>query len=104
MKEEKENTLSTLCCMSPSNLFYTAITNPSFNKISRKSLVLILFFSFMWIEKELMDDLSASKNEARKLKTLALCFHRLQLKGKALLGFSRITKEDCDEFKSHPRH
>ena len=49
-----------------------------------------------------MDDLSASKSEARKLKTLVLCFHHLQLKGEASLGFSHITKEYYDKFNSQP--
>ena len=48
----------------------------------------------MWTEEELME------SETRKLKTLALYFHRLQLKGEASLGFSLLTKEDYDEFKS----
>ena len=58
----------------------------------------------MWREKELMEDLHPRKSEARKLKTLALYFHHLQLKGEDSLGFSHITKEDYDEFKSQPHH
>ena len=55
-------------------------------------------------EKELMDDFSTSESDARKLRTLALYFHHLQLRGKASIGLSHITREECDEFKSHPHH
>ena len=51
-----------------------------------------------------MEDLCATKSEIRKLKILSLYFHYLQLKGEASLGFSPLTKEDYEEFKSHPRH
>ena len=50
-----------------------------------------------------MEYLRTTKSEMRKLKTLALCFHHLQLKGEASLWFSHLTKEDYDKFKSHPR-
>ena len=68
MKEEKDHSLSNLCCVSPSSPFHSVITNPSSNKIAHNPLALILSISFMWKEKELMDDLSASKSETRKLK------------------------------------
>ena len=58
----------------------------------------------MWIEKEIMEDLPASKSEARKLKTLALYFHYLQLKSEASLVFSHTNKEYYDELKSQPHH
>ena len=64
----------------------------------------MLLHSFMRAEEELMEDLCATKSEIRKLKTLALYFHHLQLKGEASLGFSYLTKEDYEEFKSHSRH
>ena len=66
-KEEKEHALSTLCCVSPISPFYAAITNPSVNKIAREPLVEILLFSFMWTEKELMDDLCATKSESEEI-------------------------------------
>ena len=58
----------------------------------------------MWTEKELMDHYCATKSEARKFRTLSLYFNYLQLKGEASLGVSHITKENIEEFKSHPRH
>ena len=72
MKEEKEHALSTMCCVSHRSPFCTKITNNPFNRIVRELLALVHLHSFMWIGKELMDDLRASKSEARKLKTLAL--------------------------------
>ena len=51
-----------------------------------------------------MDDFYATKSEARKFRTLALYFNYLQLKGEASLGFSHVTKENFEEFKSHPHH
>ena len=71
-KEEKKHALSTLCCVSHAVPFCHAIMNPSFSGIARKLLALIIFHSFMWTEEELIDDLSATKSEIRKLKTLAL--------------------------------
>ena len=103
-KKEKDHALSTLHCVSRSSTFYAAITNHSVNTIARRPLEQILLFSFMWTEKELIGNFYATKSEVRKFKTLALYFNYLQLKGKASLGFSRITKENIEEFKSHPRH
>ena len=48
-----------------------------------------------------MDDFSTTKSETRKFRTLALYLHYLQVKDKALLVFSHLTKEDYEEFKSH---
>ena len=92
-EKEKDHALSTLCCVSRSSAFYAAITDPSVNRIARRPLEKILLFSFMWTEKEFMDDFCATKSEARKFRTLALYFNCLQLKGEASLGFSRVTKE-----------
>ena len=80
--------------MRPNSPFHDVITNHSFNKITRELLLLILVFYFMRKEKVLMDDLPTIKSETIKLKTLALYFHRLQLKGETSLGSSHPTKEN----------
>ena len=49
----------------------------------REPLVLVILFPFVSKEEELMEDLRDTKSETRELKTLALYFHYLQLKGEA---------------------
>ena len=49
-KEEKEHALSTLCCVSPSNPFFSAITNASVNRIAREPLE--YFFVFLYVDSE----------------------------------------------------
>ena len=91
-QEEKEHALSTLCGVITSSSFYDAIANSSFKGWASFSLEEILLFSHMSTEEELMDNLSATKSEIRKLRTLSLYFDYLQLKGEASLGFSHLTK------------
>ena len=98
-KKEKDHAFSAVCCVIPRSTLCTAMTNNSFSKIARDSLTFIIFTSFMMMDKELMDHFFTRQSKARKLKTLALYFHDLQLNGKASLGFSHTTKEDYDYFK-----
>ena len=102
-KKEKDHALLNLCCVSRSSPFCVTIIDSSINRIARKPLEWVLF-SFIWIEKELMDDFSTTKSETRQFRILALYFNHLQLKGEDLLGFSHLTKEDYEKLKSHPRH
>ena len=100
MKKEKYHALSTLCFMNSSSDFYPALVNSSFNNITSHLLACIVLYSFMMTEEYLMEEFYTSKSEAKKMRTLAISLHCLQLKGEASLGFHHITKEEYDDFKS----
>ena len=103
-KKYKKHDLCTFLGMSPRNVFYAALSIPSFKSIARKPLSRTLLLSSVIIEEELMKDFPANKSEVRKMRTLNFCFHCLQRKGEASLGFYLITKEDCYDFKSQLDH
>ena len=75
------------------------MNHPS-KKIAHCPLALILLHSLMMTEEELIENFSTSEIKVKKIRTLALYLHCLQLKGETSLGFSRITKQHYEDFKS----
>ena len=74
-KKDKEHAMSASWGMNPRGTFYASVTSPSFNRVATQSLTRILLCSFILIDEELMEDLSGSESEIRKLRTL-MCYYR----------------------------